>query len=109
MAGVSFRATPIGKGDGLPLHITEVAQALLEGRKAHAGRWVGLQDADQRDVPPPLRLGSGQRHKETKSEGDDEPTVRRHMDVSSWSYLWGAVVLRLPLGAAVEGSLQQEA
>jgi hypothetical protein len=70
--------------DVLPLHIAEVVQALLEGRKAHGGRGVGLQDADQRDVPPPLRLGSGQRYHETKGEGDDEPTVRRHTDVSSW-------------------------
>jgi transposase InsO family protein len=72
--------------DVLPLHIAKVAQALLEGRKARGGRWVRLQDADQRDVPPPLRLDSGQRHQETKGEGDDEPTVRRHTDVSSWGY-----------------------
>jgi hypothetical protein len=39
------------KLDVLPLHIAEVAQALLEGRKAGSGRWVGLQDTDQRDFP----------------------------------------------------------
>ena len=44
--------------DVLSLHRAESVQALLEGRKACGGRGVGLQDADQRDVPRPLRLGT---------------------------------------------------
>jgi hypothetical protein len=90
------RGIAVLQENGLSLHIAEVTQALPEGIKDAGLQIAGVrgvrgvirpEHADQRDRLPWLRLGSGQRPKKTKGEGDDEPTVRHHMDVSSWDCL----------------------
>jgi hypothetical protein len=62
-------------GDGLRIHIAEVAQALeerLESRRRRPRRtWIKRQQAELRDSSRPLRIG-GERCKH-KTENDREP------------------------------------
>src|SRR5712691_554009 len=79
--------------DRLPLHIAQVAQALLEGWETACGMLLGawFQHADAGDFPPWLRRDHSRRHQDAKGEHDDERQNFHWSTSSAWKRSVGGI------------------
>jgi hypothetical protein len=85
-------AIAIVEEDGLPLHIAEVAEPLLEGKDARGKTRLrgGFQHTDPRDVPPRLRCGGERCASRLRVSVAMNPTALCHIVISlSQSYADG--------------------